>query len=239
MQDDDEIRDCKWVYKSIALMDEFKRVGLVGTNVAQTLPCGGIATHRFWCSSYRSEKLKIPVQFIGCVDIGPFVLRRTAFLDAGGFDEGISPPGFPGIGLDFDLSIRMWLSGWAVLHFPATGIGRHTMSPQEGMQIRNTQGAQNGIRGKLWSHAGVVLQTKYTAYIKDKKFGLRRRIDELNKKLLKPNKCNDIQKAQQSFEQWEADRASVKMPQGGEYFSKTMWGHLKGVDDKLFGEYLT
>ena len=44
--------------------------------------------------------------YAACVDIGPLYARRAAFLELGGFDEGISYPGQAGLGLDFELSMR-------------------------------------------------------------------------------------------------------------------------------------
>lgn len=52
--------------------------------------------------------------YAACVDIGPLYARRAAFLELGGFDEGISYPGQAGLGLDFELSIRAWVRGHTV-----------------------------------------------------------------------------------------------------------------------------
>ena len=238
MQDDDKIDNCGWMEQTISIFDKFPHVGLVGTNVAQTLPCS-VASTRYWCSAYRHAKLKLPMQFIGCVDIGPLVARRSAFIDVGGFDEGISPPGFPGIGLDFDISIRMWLRGWPVIHFPAQGINRHSLSPKNGQEVRNTQGAGDGIRGKLWSHAGDAIMQKYKRFFLDEdKYALRKRIAALNTKYLQPATCEDTQKPAEPYENWLArlrsTESGLRAPPPGRYYTGLpLWHDLAGIDKRM------
>ena len=237
MQDDDRIDQCKWIFNTFKIFDTYEHVGLVGTNVAQTLPCSEAST-RYWCSAHKSPLLKIPMQFIGCVDIGPFVARRSAVFDVGGFDEGISPAGFPGIGLDFDISIRMWLLGWGVVHYPADGIARHKISPKEGKETRNTQGAQGGIRGALWSTAGAMIVNKYRQYLVDEKLDVQGSIDRMNKELLQPSSCEDTQEPSESWDQWlvrnrkERDSSGGegagwgKVPAGQYYTGRPLWSNL-------------
>lgn len=48
------------------------------------------------------------------VNLAPFVVRRSLFAEVGGFNTNFSCAGNPGIGLDFELSIRLWKLGWKV-----------------------------------------------------------------------------------------------------------------------------
>jgi GT2 family glycosyltransferase len=45
------------------------------------------------------------------VNLAPLVIRRSLFAEVGGFNVNFSCPGQPGIGLDFELSIRLWKLG--------------------------------------------------------------------------------------------------------------------------------
>ena len=239
MQDDDRVDDCGWIKNTLKIFDTYEHVGLVGTNVAETLPCGGGSSTRYWCSAYKSPLLKIPMQFIGCVDIGPFVARRSAFFDVGGFDEGISPAGFPGIGLDFDISIRMWLCGWGVVHYPVQGINRGKLKPSKGITTRNTQGAQGGIRGLLWSKAGGMMTDKYSRYLVDEKTDVQGGIDRMNKKLLAPNSCTDTQNPPESWESWlertrkQGKKGWSKIPAGKYYTGMPLWANLADLGHGL------
>ena len=54
----------------------------------------------------------IRAQYAALVDVGPLFLRRAAFHDVGGFNEGFSMPGHNGHYHDWEFSTRLWLSGW-------------------------------------------------------------------------------------------------------------------------------
>jgi hypothetical protein len=51
-------------------------------------------------------------QFAGAMDFAPMTMRRSAYLDIGGIDEGMGEPGQCAIMSDWELSSRMWLAGW-------------------------------------------------------------------------------------------------------------------------------
>ena len=52
--------------------------------------------------------------FVDWVNILPLLVRRFAYLRAGGFDEAFSCAGEPGIQLDTELSLQMWRRGYQV-----------------------------------------------------------------------------------------------------------------------------
>ena len=49
-----------------------------------------------------------PFMFVSWANIGPFVLKRDAFLSAGMFHDSYSCRGDPGIGFDYEYGIRLW-----------------------------------------------------------------------------------------------------------------------------------
>merc|ERR1712087_653600 len=46
------------------------------------------------------------------MNIGPVVVRKSAFDELGGFNTSYSEPGQLGIGFDHELIGRLWLAGW-------------------------------------------------------------------------------------------------------------------------------
>ena len=57
-------------------------------------------------------------------DLAPFAFRSDAYLEVGGLDEGLAEPGECAIGQDYELSTRLWLSGWQVGRLAGRGGGR-------------------------------------------------------------------------------------------------------------------
>ena len=55
-------------------------------------------------------------QYVTHVNIGPYFIRRRAYLDLGGWDSNLSAPGEPGIGFDSELCLRAWVSGYEVAY---------------------------------------------------------------------------------------------------------------------------
>jgi len=58
--------------------------------------------------------IKEPFMWMYKVNLAPLVVRRSLFSEAGGFNTNFSCAGNPGIGLDYELSIRFWKLGWGV-----------------------------------------------------------------------------------------------------------------------------
>lgn len=85
--------------------------------------------------------------YAACVDIGPLFATRDAFHRLGGFDEGMSYPGQAALGLDFELSIRAWIKGYAV--------GAMNAAPR-----RRPAGFVLAVPARLSAHARLVEKLK-------------------------------------------------------------------------------
>lgn len=92
----------------------------------------------------------MPFMFVAGVNIGPLLVRREAFLRAGGFDEAFSCAGEPGIQLDTELSLQLWRIGYQVGLWYAgvsNGVGgRKTRKNKAQKRARNLNDAINGQR---------------------------------------------------------------------------------------------
>jgi hypothetical protein len=62
----------------------------------------------------REKEIGVPFMWCYKVNLAPYVVRRSLFAEVGGFNTNFSCAGNPGIGLDFELSIRLWKLGWKV-----------------------------------------------------------------------------------------------------------------------------
>ena len=82
----------------------------------------------------------IAVRFVRFVNLGPLLIRKDVFLALGGFKQSLSRPGEPGIGLDWDLSLRAWEANWHCAVYYAgfeNGVGgRHTFSDPRQRDLR-------------------------------------------------------------------------------------------------------
>eukprot|EP01041_Mallomonas_annulata_P013805 gene13805-29355_t len=140
-QDDDiPPSNCLWMQQAVAIMDFFPSLAVIGLNVAEV---DGSKESRTKTSTAcfplnitkLSNNITVPFQFAATVDLGPMVVRTSVFIQLGGFDESLSLVGQPGIGLDFDLSWRVWRSGFSVAHMPVPFRRRQV----QGAGTRNTQ----------------------------------------------------------------------------------------------------
>ncbi|QDZ18622.1 hypothetical protein A3770_02p11400 [Chloropicon primus] len=63
---------------------------------------------------WKDPKSGIPLMFIYKVNMGPMMARRSLFMKLGMYHPGFSCAGDPGIGFDFEFSIRAWKLGYKV-----------------------------------------------------------------------------------------------------------------------------
>ena len=95
---------------------------------------------------------EVPFMFVAGVNIGPLLVRRAAYLRAGGFDEAFSCAGEPGIQLDTELSLQMWRRGYHVgLWYSgvSNGVGgRKTRKNPAQKRVRLRNDEVNGRRCK-------------------------------------------------------------------------------------------
>ena len=62
-------------------------------------------------------------------------MRREAFAAAGGYDDA-----FRGFGEEFDLTVRLYAAGWAVLHFPDVAFHHHVEKSDEEWRLQVSEG---------------------------------------------------------------------------------------------------
>jgi GT2 family glycosyltransferase len=106
LDDDGELRSPDIVSKCVAAAERDPRVGVVSMGLLNAVtdePTG-----------WRRSMGQLPYAcyhagFAG----GACLVRRRAFEEAGGYPEA-----FAGFGEEFDLTVRLYAKGWAVLHFP-------------------------------------------------------------------------------------------------------------------------
>ena len=71
------------------------------------------------------------VEAIRCADVGPLLVRRAHFLEAGGFNESGTVRGEPGsVNVDCELEARMWGRGYATVYLGLEGKERWTHSEE-------------------------------------------------------------------------------------------------------------
>ena len=63
---------------------------------------------------WKDSKSGIPFMFVYKVNMGPMMARRSVFLKLGMYHPGFSCAGDPGIGFDYEFSIRAWKFGYKV-----------------------------------------------------------------------------------------------------------------------------
>ncbi|GHP07072.1 hypothetical protein PPROV_000581500 [Pycnococcus provasolii] len=122
LQDDDRPpASTLWIRKAYAAFDKFPKLALLGALSGQIQggPDSGKYGHRQRGAprplSYRYAG--IPFMFVTLVNMGPFVMKRTVFLESGMFQLDFSCRGAAGIGFDFEYAVRMWYTGRQVALF--------------------------------------------------------------------------------------------------------------------------
>jgi hypothetical protein len=114
IQDDDlPPTEPNWLIQAEDNFYEHKKLALIAGLVGQIQ--GGPDTGRW--GKQRGRHVKQipyydskgrPFMFVSWANIGPFVLKRDAFLSSGMFHDSYSCRGDPGIGFDYEYGIRLW-----------------------------------------------------------------------------------------------------------------------------------
>lgn len=128
LDDDGELRAPDVVSNCVAAILGDARVGVVSMsllNAASDEPTGWRRTlgHLAFACYHAS--------FAG----GACLVRREAFAAAGGYDEA-----FAGFGEEFDLTVRLYAAGWAVLHFPGASFHHHVQKTDEEWRLQVSEG---------------------------------------------------------------------------------------------------
>lgn len=120
MQDDDQPpRDGAWLEEALDLFDRHPRLAVLG---------GWCGFNEWFAEEYNAPWLAPgegaiptadpdtgrPLMFVENVNIGPYLVRRSAFQELGGFDLRFSPPGEPGITFEAEYCYRAWRGGYEV-----------------------------------------------------------------------------------------------------------------------------
>jgi len=136
MQDDDVPRDdSRWLSDALNLFHSYPHLGMLGgyrgrmddgfkkkPNNANDGSKYGAEPHkdRLRVTKYipfHEPTLNIPFMWIYKVNMGPLMVRQSWFYHLGQFNLNFSCPGDPGIGFDFEYSLRLWNSGGQVALF--------------------------------------------------------------------------------------------------------------------------
>ena len=108
----------------------------------------------------KDERAGVPMMWMYKVNLAPLVIRRSLFAEVGGFNANFSCAGQPGIGLDFELSIRLWKLGRHVALYDPNfkhGIGNSKNSGTHSGAARRSRNA-NEKRNNM------MLYTMYPGY---------------------------------------------------------------------------
>lgn len=137
LDDDGELRATDIVSKCVAATERDPRVGVVSMgllNAATDEPTGWRRTlGRLPYACYHAS-------FAG----GACLMRRRAFDEAGGYPEA-----FTGFGEEFDLTVRLYAKGWAVLHFPDASFHHHVEKTDEAWRLQVSDGYAH-LQYTLW-----------------------------------------------------------------------------------------
>eukprot|EP00873_Tetraselmis_striata_P003378 jgi/Tetstr1/423642/TSEL_014278.t1 len=114
---DDDMPPAKhlWVHHFVSAFVNNEKLGFVGgfTGTIQGGPQTG--KHGVGRSPIRHAAAnKRPFMFVTLTNIGPFVIRQDLFWHTGMFNMNFSCPGDPGIGFDYEFSLRTWWKGYQV-----------------------------------------------------------------------------------------------------------------------------
>lgn len=113
-------KSCTFYEDLVAVFERWPQLGGVGMNAGLFSGNGpnnelrhARNAHDF---KFKDGVSNIVFQFISLADFGPYAFRRTAYIDIGGLDEGMSEAGQCGIQSDFDVSMRLWAAEYLVGH---------------------------------------------------------------------------------------------------------------------------
>ena len=143
-----------WMLDAMTLFRQLPMLGLLGGNLGfrEEIKHGqarevqrDIGWGRSKYRPIRHLHNTTPFQWVHGVNIGPLFIRRETFHILGGFDESFSCPGEPGIGLDVELSLRVWELG--------KGVGVYYSGVSNGIGGRKSQSAPARRRNEVLNQA--------------------------------------------------------------------------------------
>ncbi|XRB11167.1 glycosyltransferase 2-like domain-containing protein [Pseudoscourfieldia marina] len=117
MQDDDVPPPTpRWILHATSLFRKNSKLGILAgfTGTIQGGPLTGKYGVQKDAIKYRSSFQRRPFMFVTLANMGPMIFRRTAFHELGMFSGNFSCRSEPGIGFDYEMSLRMWYYGYSV-----------------------------------------------------------------------------------------------------------------------------
>ena len=171
IQDDDYMpKGDAWLSKAISLFKKYPKLGLLGgyrgrlDDGTKMIPQQNQNDGSKYGAEPEKDRAKrtkdilfkdisvnVDFMFAYKVNLAPMITRRSLFAEVGGFNHNFSCPGQPGIGLDFELSIRMWRLGRSVGLYDAKfkhGVGDSKFSGTHS-GIAKTKRKANELRNNL------------------------------------------------------------------------------------------
>ncbi len=171
IQDDDAApKDDSWVRNALYFFNKYPTLGILGgyrgriDNGKKQMADLKQNNGQKFGADWKRDRMKLtqalitvdsdikkPFMWMYKVNLAPLIVRRSLFSEVGGFNTNFSCAGNPGIGLDYELSIRLWKLGWrAGLYDPKFhhAIGNSKQSgthsgPQK--KIRDASEGQNNM----------------------------------------------------------------------------------------------
>ena len=143
LQDDDKPKNANWLKRMFKLFQIYPAIGMIGghrgrldvgkqfdkttgQNKGEKYGTPSRKGHKFHDIELKDPSTNIPMMFMYKVNAAPLVLKRDAFLELGGFNRNLSCPGEPGIGFDFEYSIRLWYNNYQVALAESEFLRSHT-----------------------------------------------------------------------------------------------------------------
>ena len=94
------------------------KLGLLGGYSGEIHAGPDMGRHTRGGRGYTDPTVGAKLMYVSWMSMGPFVVRsKQHFLNMGGLDYGYSCRGDPGIGFDWEFSLRNWVKGYAVAIF--------------------------------------------------------------------------------------------------------------------------
>ena len=151
---DDQLppKDGTWLLSLLSVFDKHSLMGAVGLHSFRSCSYRGKGVNRNLRSSdvgYQDSSLGVKMQFTSFVDFAPLAVRKVALEDVGGLEEGFSEPGVCGIYSDWELSARLWTSGWWVSFMDISHPGGHWME-----QVGRGGTHRPEASGRCWERQG-------------------------------------------------------------------------------------